>query len=96
VRGTPAIGFRVPGLRDSVLDGQTGRLVGTESEFASAWASLAIDHRARGALGRAARRRALLLHWSAAVDGFAGVADEAIARAAEPRGTRPRGGARAC
>jgi glycosyltransferase involved in cell wall biosynthesis len=24
VRGTPAIGFRVPGLRDSVLDGQTG------------------------------------------------------------------------
>jgi glycosyltransferase involved in cell wall biosynthesis len=101
VRGTPAIGFRVPGLRDSVLDGQTGRLVGTESEFASAWASLAIDRRARGALGRAARRRALLLHWSAAVDGFAGVADEAIARAAEPRGTKPpgtkpRGGARAC
>lgn len=24
MRGTPAIGFRVPGLRDSVLDGQTG------------------------------------------------------------------------
>ena len=82
VRGTPAIGFHVPGLRDSVLDGQTGRLVGTEGEFASAWASLAIDHRARTTLGNAARRRALLLHWSAAVDGFARVADEAIARAA--------------
>jgi glycosyltransferase involved in cell wall biosynthesis len=81
VRGTPAIGFRVPGLRDSVIDGQTGRLVGTESEFASAWASLSIDGRTRDALGQAARQRALLLHWSAAVDGFAKVADEAIARA---------------
>jgi glycosyltransferase involved in cell wall biosynthesis len=81
VRGTPAIGFRVPGLRDSVIDGQTGRLVGTESEFASAWASLSIDGRTRDALGRAASERALLLHWSAAVDGFAKVADEAVARA---------------
>jgi len=82
VRGTPAIGFRVPGLRDSVIDGQTGRLVGTEGEFASAWASLSIDGRTRQRLGQAARRRALRLHWSAAVDGFAGVADEAVARAA--------------
>jgi glycosyltransferase involved in cell wall biosynthesis len=80
VRGTPAIGFRVPGLRDSILDGQTGRLVHDESEFASAWASLALDHRARADLGRAARQRALLLPWSAAVDGFTQVADEAIAR----------------
>jgi glycosyltransferase involved in cell wall biosynthesis len=80
VRGTPAIGFRVPGLRDSIVDGRTGRLAGTESEFASAWASLSVDHRARDDLGRAARQRAMLLHWSAAVDGFTRVADEAIAR----------------
>jgi glycosyltransferase involved in cell wall biosynthesis len=96
VRGTPAIGFRVPGLRDSVIDGQTGRLARTESEFASAWASLAIDHRTRDDLGRAARQRALLLHWSAAVDGFARVADEAIARAPAARAARARAaGARA-
>ena len=81
VRGTPAIGFSVPGLRDSVIHGETGLLVRNEGEFASAWASLAIDQRTREALGRAARDRALRLHWSAAVDGFAQVADEAIARA---------------
>jgi hypothetical protein len=32
-------------------------------------------------MGRAARERALQLHWSAAVDGFSLVADEALARA---------------
>jgi glycosyltransferase involved in cell wall biosynthesis len=81
VRGTPAVGFSVPGLRDSVVHDETGFLVRTEGEFASAWASLAIDDRRRHAMGRAARERALQLHWSEAVEGFAAVADEAIARA---------------
>jgi hypothetical protein len=56
-------------------------LVRTEGQFASAWASLAIDGPRREALGRAARTRALQQHWSAAVAGFAEVADEAIKRA---------------
>jgi glycosyltransferase involved in cell wall biosynthesis len=81
VRATPAIGFSVPGLRDSVVHNQTGVLVRTEGEFASAWASLAIDGRKRTALGHAARERARQLHWSAAVDDFSLVADEALARA---------------
>ena len=81
VRATPAIGFSVPGLRDSVIHEQTGVLVQTEGEFASAWASLAIDDRNRIAMGHAARERARQLHWSAAVDGFSLVADEALARA---------------
>ena len=81
VRGTPAVGFSVPGLRDSVVHNETGVLVRTEGEFASAWASLAIDQRRRAAMGGAARDRALQLHWSAAVDGFSLVADEALARA---------------
>jgi glycosyltransferase involved in cell wall biosynthesis len=81
VRGTPAVGFSVPGLRDSIVHNETGVLVKTEGEFASAWASLAIDHRRREVMGRAARERARQLHWSAAVDGFLLVADEALARA---------------
>jgi glycosyltransferase involved in cell wall biosynthesis len=81
VRATPAIGFSVPGLRDSVIHNQTGVLVRTEGEFASAWASLAIDDRKRNAMGHAARERARQLHWSAAVDGFSLIADEALARA---------------
>jgi len=83
IRGTPGIGFDVPGLRDSVIDGETGVLVRSEGQFASAWASLALDQRTREVLGRAARERALRLHWSAAVEGFAEVADEAIARSDE-------------
>jgi glycosyltransferase involved in cell wall biosynthesis len=81
IRGTPAIAFDVPGLRDSVVHGETGMLVANEGQFASAWASLAIDGRRREALGRAARIRALQLHWSAAVEGFEDVAEEAIKRA---------------
>jgi glycosyltransferase involved in cell wall biosynthesis len=88
IRGTPAVGFDVPGLRDSVVSGETGLLVGTEGEFASAWASLALNHRAREAMGAAARERAERLHWSLAVEGFAGAADDALARAARGRGSR--------
>lgn len=81
IRGTPAIGFDVPGLRDSVVHGQTGLLVGSEGELASAWASLALNRQAREAMGEAARARAERLHWSLAVEGFAAAADEALARA---------------
>jgi glycosyltransferase involved in cell wall biosynthesis len=88
IRGTPAVGFDVPGLRDSVIPGETGRLVSSEGEFASAWASLALSHRARQAMGVAAAVRAERLHWSLAVEGFAQVADEALDRAAQPRAGR--------
>lgn len=81
IRGTPAIGFDVAGLRDSVVDGQTGLLVQNEGQFASAWASLALDRERAEAIGVVARERAERLHWSAAVDGFANVADEALGRA---------------
>jgi glycosyltransferase involved in cell wall biosynthesis len=81
IRGTPAIGFSVPGLRDSVVDGETGLLVESEGQFASAWASLALDRPRAEAMGIAARERAERLHWSAAVEGFAQVADEALERA---------------
>jgi glycosyltransferase involved in cell wall biosynthesis len=84
IRGTPAVGFDVPGLRDSVLNGTSGVLVRTEGQFAQAWASLALDGDGRQAMGLAARLRAERLHWADAVEGFAKTADEAIARAARP------------
>ncbi len=88
IRGTPAIGFDVPGLHDSVVNGQTGLLVKNEGQFASAWASLALDRERANAMGAVARERAERLHWSAAVEGFAHVADEALARA-EHEARRP-------
>jgi len=77
LRGTPAVGFDVPGLRDSVEHGRTGVLARSQAEFASAWAALALHPARRAALGEAARRRATRLQWSAAVRHFAAVIDEA-------------------
>jgi glycosyltransferase involved in cell wall biosynthesis len=77
-RSTPTIGFDVPGLRDSVVDGQTGTLAGSAGRFASAWASLALHHSRRAAMGEQARRLAAKLRWSTAVDRFANVLEEAI------------------
>ena len=77
LRGTPAVGFDVPGLRDSVEHGRTGLLARSEGEFASAWASLALSPQRRAALGEAARRRASRLSWSTAVRHFSAVIDEA-------------------
>ena len=82
LRGTPAVGFDVPGLRDSVENGRTGVLAHSEAEFASAWAALALDPARRAALGEAARRRAARLRWSTAVRHFSAVIDEAADEAA--------------
>ncbi len=78
LHGTPALGFDVPGLRDSVQHGRTGLLARTEAEFASAWAALTLDPARRAAMGEAARRRASRLSWSTAVRHFSAVIDEAI------------------
>ena len=77
LRGTPAVGFDVPGLRDSVEHGRTAALARSEAEFASAWAALALDPARRAALGEAARRRGARLRWSTAVRHFSAVIDEA-------------------
>jgi glycosyltransferase involved in cell wall biosynthesis len=77
-RSTPTVGFDVPGIRDTVVDGQTGVLVRSAGRFASAWASLALHHSRRTAMGEQARRLASRLRWSTAVDRFATVIEEAI------------------
>ncbi|WP_084724541.1 glycosyltransferase family 4 protein [Streptacidiphilus melanogenes] len=82
VRRTPTVGFRIPGLTDSVAHGATGLLAPTEGAFASAWAGLALDPARRRAMGAAARRRALGLRWHTTVERFATVVDEALHRAA--------------
>ena len=80
-RGTPTVGFDVAGVRDSVEDGRSGALVATEEEFADAWTWLALDGRRRRALGRYARTRAGSFTWSATVDRFCEVGEEAVAGA---------------
>jgi glycosyltransferase involved in cell wall biosynthesis len=78
LRGTPTVGFDVPGLRDSVVHEQTGLLARTEAEFASAWAAMALAPGRRDVMADAARRRASQLTWATAVQHFSAVIDEAI------------------
>ncbi|MEU9335764.1 glycosyltransferase family 4 protein [Streptomyces sp. NPDC048290] len=76
-RGTPAVAFDVPGLRDSVVDGETGLLARGESSFAAAWCAVTLSVRRREALGEAARVRAAGFRWEWSVRRFRAVAGEA-------------------
>jgi glycosyltransferase involved in cell wall biosynthesis len=77
--GTPTLGFRVPGVRDSVIHGRTGLLASDEAEFAALWARLATDGVLRQQYGVAARARAQTLGWDRTVERFENVAQEAVA-----------------
>ncbi|GAA1426011.1 glycosyltransferase family 4 protein [Streptomyces thermospinosisporus] len=77
-RETPAIAFDVPGLRDSVVDGETGVLARGESSFAAAWCTLALSAERREAMGKAARDRAARYRWDRTVRQFRAVAAEAV------------------
>ncbi|EKX67421.1 glycosyltransferase family 4 protein [Streptomyces ipomoeae] len=78
VRETPAIAFDVPGLRDSVVDGETGVLARGESSFAAAWCALALSGERREWMGKAARERAARYRWAHTVRRFRDVAGEAV------------------
>ncbi|MFJ5259567.1 glycosyltransferase family 4 protein [Streptomyces sp. NPDC088387] len=76
-RETPTIAFDVPGLRDSVVDGETGILARGESSFAAAWCALALAGRRRELMGKAAREHAAGFRWEGTVRRFRAVAGEA-------------------
>ncbi|WP_407553317.1 glycosyltransferase family 4 protein [Streptomyces sp. Pv4-95] len=77
-RHTPAVGFDIPGLRDSVDDGVTGLLARGESAFAAHWCSLALSAHRRHTLGAAAALRAERFRWGHTVRSFRAVAAEAL------------------
>ncbi len=68
--GTPTVASDAPGLRESVVHGQTGLLVPHEDleALADAIAGLLADPDARRAMGRAGRRFAERHSWDAAAD----------------------------
>lgn len=77
-RQTPAVAFDVPGLRDSVRDGETGVLARGESSFAAAWMSLALAEERRESMGKAAVEHAAGFRWERTVRQFRAVAREAV------------------
>ncbi len=61
--GTPSAALAVGGLRESIVDGQTGVLAADESELTSRVKALLADTELRERLGAAARERALTFTW---------------------------------
>jgi len=63
--GTPAVGYDVPGLRDSIIQGETGICVPFGSHEALAWAALGLlqNPSARARLGENALRWARQFEW---------------------------------
>jgi len=74
--GVPCVALRVPGVRDSVLDGETGWLVDRPPDLGAAILA-AIDHLRHparaSATGRACRAWASCLSWDRSADLLAGV-----------------------
>lgn len=83
--GTPSIGFRVPGVRDAIVDGVTGSLVDSEPELVDQWIRLVRDDELRARMGAAARKHATSFEWNGVVEEFEAIA---IAAASAPRGGR--------
>lgn len=82
--GTPAIGFDVPGVRDSIIDGRSGCLVRSTADLVHSWITLTADRERRLALGHGAKERAGVFSWAQSVDSLLTVVDDARARGGGP------------
>jgi glycosyltransferase involved in cell wall biosynthesis len=80
--GTPTVASDVPGLRESVVDGETGVLVphGDVAALSAALAALLTDVALRRRMGSAARRFAEQYSWEATADGVERALDRVVAR----------------
>lgn len=75
---TPAIGFAVPGVRDAIIDGETGVLATDEEDFVRAWTELGTGAR-RHRLGDGAHEYSLQFDVDTTVEAFEAACTEAIA-----------------
>ena len=85
--GTPAVGFNVPGVKDAIVDGVTGNLAESESDFVDRWRALATDHDLRSRLSDGARRHSAAFDWDHVAARFETIATRVVANA--PGTARP-------
>lgn len=64
--GTPAIAYKVQGLRDSIRQGKTGLLVNDENGFSDAINILLSDNKLRSTMGKQAKAWAMKFSWDKA------------------------------
>lgn len=86
--GTPAVGFDVPGVRDAVVDGESGYLAGSPAEFVERCVELACEPARREAMAVAARGQADRFTWSRSIDAFEEVARSVVSAATRERKVR--------
>jgi glycosyltransferase involved in cell wall biosynthesis len=79
--GTPSAALAVGGLRESIVDGQTGLLSQTPAEMTERVRLLLEDHELRTRLGEAARERALTFTWDRTAATTLGVVQRRVAQA---------------
>jgi glycosyltransferase involved in cell wall biosynthesis len=84
--GTPSVAFRVGGLQESIVDGETGILADTFQEFVDALRMLLRSRDERERMGAAARDRAALFSWEATASAFAVAIDGLPVEADIPAG----------
>jgi len=92
VRGTPAIGFDVPGVRDAIVDSETGLLATDPESFKRHWIRLAQDQDLYEQFREAGIKRALSNPLKTSVNEFERFAAEAILRH-DARSSNGRNGA---
>jgi glycosyltransferase involved in cell wall biosynthesis len=80
VRGTPSVGFDVPGVRDAIVDCETGLLATDPESFKKHWIRLAQDDELHRQLREAGIKRSLSAPVKATVNAFERVAAEAVLR----------------
>jgi glycosyltransferase involved in cell wall biosynthesis len=76
--GTPSLGFDVPGVKDAIVDGVTGLLVGSERDLACQWIELASNESLRHRLSEGARRHASDSGWDHVARRFSDLATSIV------------------
>lgn len=79
-QGTPAIGFNVPGIRDSIVDSETGWLADDLDQFVQRWIETVENPEQLLLASKQAHERAHDFGVSATVDAFEAVATETVQR----------------
>lgn len=82
--GTPTIGFNVPGVRDAIVDGESGILVASEDELVLEWIAFARSPDRRHRLSAGAIRHAALFGWNQIAHDFEAVATDIVHSATIP------------
>ena len=76
--GTPSLGFDVPGVRDSIVDGVSGILADSEDDLVRRWIELANDRALREKLSEGARLYSARFRWDEVAKEFAAIASDAV------------------